>query len=188
MGSFFVFGCSLFCGARLALENPSRLLGSALRCEMDSFTPDDFQPLKPLQQYLQGLELLEKLEALREQLEERRGCFEFEGAAGDARFEEALRLLQGRRERLEHWMALCEQQLDETLQWQANHAEAGRQHFERVARLMEDFRRDSVGGEQGFSPEEQRLWKVLKWDFERIKEAWRDRLPPESEGTGHWGS
>jgi hypothetical protein len=150
---------------------------------MNPCTPDDFEPLKPLQQYLHGLELMEKLDALRHQLEQRRDCFEFEGPSGDVRFEEALRLIQERRERLEHWMALCEQRLDESLQWQANQAEAGQALLEQMARRMADFQRDADREGARFSPEELRLWKVLQWDFERIQEAWRDRLPPTSESV-----
>jgi hypothetical protein len=149
---------------------------------MDHFTPDDFQcpPLKPLQEYLQGLELVEKLDTLRLQLEQRRGTFEFEGAAGGARFEEAMRLLEERRERLEHWMALSEQRLDESLQQQANQAEAGERLFRSVAEGMARFRADLDGapGPRSLSEAERRLWEVLQWDFERLGEAWRDRLPP----------
>ncbi len=144
---------------------------------MESPTPDY------LHDFLEGTLLQEELNEMRERVLEEAAelCVDGETEA------EILGSLDAKLGRVEAWIQHSEERAEILLQAEADRADAGRELFLRVSRAIAELLAMPPQEFAALSEEDRRLWEVLWWDYQRLREVWVDKIPPE-DGMGFWDS
>lgn len=144
---------------------------------MESPTPDY------LHDFLEGTLLMEELKEMRQRVLEEAAAL----CVDEATETEILGSLDAKLIRVGAWVQLSEESAERLLQGEADRADAGRELFFRVSEAIAELMAMPPQEFAALSEEDRRLWEVLWWDYQRLREVWVDKIPPE-EGMSFWDS
>ena len=133
--------------------------------------------------YLDGLEMLSVLDGMRDRVLEHLSEMDELGRldSGDFSVREVIAVLDAlaaKRNRIEAWVQISEQHLEESLQAVADVEDEGRVLFLEVSRRVRELGCLSPQNWAALSDSERCDWQELLADYERLRGVWREKIAP----------